>query len=100
MSDIQSMEKFPLQSKKFLAYLVGNIINKALLFYMVYAEISPTLISWGITTAIFIDVGYILGQAGLDLFVRLAHIKAPSNPVLPEKPEEDEITEEVVQPPK
>lgn len=84
MSFIKNIEKTPMQSKKFLAYLLSNLINKALIFYMVSKAASATSIAWAITAAAFIDIGYILGQAALDGFVRMAQIKtfsfSTSNP--------------------
>lgn len=81
MSVIKDIEKTPLQSKKFLAYLIMNFLNKALLFYMIYSGVGVAVITWAITTSIFIDAGYILGVVALDLFVRLAQIKS-SPPII------------------
>ena len=77
MSLAKSIEKAPLQSKKFLAYLLANLINKGIIFWMVQKDTSGTTIAWAITAAAFIDIGYILGQAALDGFVRMAQIKGP-----------------------
>lgn len=72
------MEKSPLQSKKFVAYLLGELTWKGLLFAMVFA--------WGsdlrgqatmITTIIvagFVQVMYIGGQSFIDHYVRVARI--------------------------
>lgn len=74
MGMITDIEKAPLQSKKFLAYLLSNIGTKALLFWMV-AKDAPDLVTvTTIIAAAFIDVGYILGQAALDKYVRVASI--------------------------
>lgn len=75
MSLIKNIEKTPMQSKKFLAYLLSNLINKAIIFYMVFKSSPTTTVAWAITAAAFIDVGYILGQAALDGFVRMGQIK-------------------------
>jgi hypothetical protein len=75
MSLIKNIEKTPMQSKKFLAYLFANLINKALIFWMIKNNIGGTTIAWAVTAAAFIDIGYILGQAALDGFVRMAQIK-------------------------
>jgi hypothetical protein len=77
MSLSKSIEKTPMQSKKFLAYLFANLINKVLIFWMIQKGIGGTTIAWAITAAAFIDIGYILGQAALDGFVRMAHVKNP-----------------------
>lgn len=75
MSLIKNIEKTPMQSKKFLAYLLSNLINKGIIFYMVFKSSPTTTVAWAITAAAFIDVGYILGQAALDGFVRMGQIK-------------------------
>ena len=75
MSFAKNIEKTPMQSKKFLAYLLSNLISKAIIFYMVYKMAPAASVVWAITAATFIDVGYILGQAALDGFVRIAQIK-------------------------
>jgi hypothetical protein len=81
MSLIKNIEKTPMQSKKFLAYLLSNLTNKAIIFYMVFNSSSTTVVAWAITAAAFIDVGYILGQAALDGFVRMGQIKNLSFPL-------------------
>jgi hypothetical protein len=44
---------------------------------MIAHEVNPSIIVWGITASAFIDIGYIIGQAALDGFVRIAHIQNP-----------------------
>ena len=75
MGLISNIEKAPLQSKKFLAYLLSNVGSKALLFWMVSKQESDVVIMATVTAAAFIDVGYILGQAALDKYVRVATIE-------------------------
>ncbi len=72
---ISDIEKAPLQSKKFLAYLLSNIGAKALLFWMVSKESADIVLISMITAAAFIDIGYILGQAALDKYVRVASLE-------------------------
>ena len=77
-------EKSPLRSKKFLAFLLSEITWKLL---------AGAVLAWAWNTdaiefhafivllvivilAAFVEVGFILGQAGLDRFVRLATIAA------------------------
>jgi hypothetical protein len=72
---IQNIEKAPLQSKKFLAYLLSNLGSKALLFWMVSKGSGEFTIISMITAAAFIDIVYILGQAALDKYVRVASIQ-------------------------
>ena len=75
MGAISNIEKTPLQSKKFLAYLLSNIGTKGLLFWMVSNSTPDLVIITTVTAAAFIDVGYILGQAALDKYVRVASIE-------------------------
>lgn len=80
MSDMG--EGKPLQSKKFVAYLVAESTWKlALLVVLVMGMKNGTidLIVGSLALAIvlvagFIEVGYIIGQASLDKYVRVAQI--------------------------
>lgn len=76
---MKSLEKTPLASKKFIAYLISNLGSKMLLFWMVGKNESDVVIMMMITASAFIDVGYILGQAALDKYVRIASINAQTN---------------------
>jgi len=69
-----SLEKTPLQSKKFIAYILSNLGSKALLFWMINKDVSDFVLITTVTAASFIDIGYILGQAALDKYVRIASI--------------------------
>ena len=83
MSVSSEIEKTPLQSKKFIAYLISNIIMKLLLFYMCYKNESDLVIMTCLTAATFLDVGYILGQAALDKYVRVASVSKTQGPGRP-----------------
>ena len=73
------IEKTPIQSKKFLAYMISSLIGKSILVFMIINAVSPGVIAWSVTCLSFLDIGYILSTASLDLFVRLAHIKHIDN---------------------
>jgi len=75
MGVISNIEKTPLQSKKFLAYLLSNVGSKGLLLWMVSNDTSDLVIIATVIAAAFIDVGYILGQAALDKYVRVASLE-------------------------
>lgn len=82
-------EKTPLASKKFLAYLLGEFGWKALVAAEIYADAN-----WGITLATiliagFLEIGYILGQSGLDMFVRGGSIAAAAIASIWGKPTDD-----------
>jgi hypothetical protein len=72
MSVAAEIEKAPLQSKKFIAYNVANVTSKILLFYMCYKNEGDLVIMTGLIASAFLDIGYILGQAALDRYVRVA----------------------------
>ena len=74
----QVRDKLPLQSKKFLAYLIADIGWKFLMFYVLWEYKTKIdryafliLISMVVTTG-FIQIGYILGQAFIDRYVMIA----------------------------
>ena len=70
------MDKTPLQSKKFIAYLIADVGWKIALFYMLFQSKNSynrynfiVIITLMIVSG-FIQVGYILGQAALDKYTR------------------------------
>ena len=52
---------------------------KLLLFYMTFKNEGDLVIITGLTVSAFLDIGYILGQAALDRYVRVASIAKPNN---------------------
>jgi hypothetical protein len=70
------MEKTPLQSKKFIAYLIADIGWKIALFFILfqtknsYNQYNFVIILTTVVVSGFIQVGYILGQAALDKYTR------------------------------
>ena len=75
MGAIEKLEKAPLQSKKFIAYLISNLGSKLMVFWMVLRDESDFAIVSAIVASSFLDVGYVLGQAALDKYVRVASMK-------------------------
>jgi positive regulator of sigma E activity len=75
MKILTIIEKSPLQSKKFVAYFISNIGSKLLMAWMVTKQASSTTMVAAIIAAAFIDIGYILGQAALDRYVRVMAIR-------------------------
>lgn len=79
------MEKKPLQSKKFIAYLIADLGWKLALFYMLFQSKSKfdhysfSVIITLLIVSGFIQVGYILGQAALDKYIRTTENILPSN---------------------
>tara|TARA_B000000557_G_C20563882_1_gene354325 strand:+ start:254 stop:550 length:297 start_codon:yes stop_codon:yes gene_type:complete len=73
---MQDLNKLPLKSKKFLAYLIADFGWKILIGYTIYKEEAKSEIGYTtflillsmIITAGFIQIGYILGQAMLDKY--------------------------------
>lgn len=87
---ISELERSHLQSKKFAAYLVAEFTWKILLFFMVWrwADKRATVMIATIIVAGFIECGFILGQAALDRYVRVAAIlKRNGNGTVPADPE-------------
>ncbi len=70
------LNKLPLKSKKFLAYLIADFGWKILIGYTIWKEEAKNEIGYTtflillsmIVTAGFIKLGYILGQAMLDKY--------------------------------
>lgn len=67
-------DKAPLKSKKFLAYMFSNTVLKIYTFYATLRGESDFVIIATLLCSTFLDTGYILGQASLDRFVRVAGI--------------------------
>ena len=83
------MEKSPLRSKKFLAFLLSEVTWKAIILICILQLIKADeggglLLHWIMLTAVliagFIEAGFIGGQAWLDKYVRLAKITAEGAP--------------------
>ena len=88
-------EKTPLESKKFIAYLVAEtgffgLMGTMLWLHEVGSLLESTaFIMLGIIAG-FIAVGYILGQSYIDRFVRVALIATGrAEAVAPEEPSEE-----------
>ena len=115
MTDLQNGEatgKKPMQSKKFVAYLFAESTWKAIIFVTIIMGFKSGKIDAGVTTLLlaiviiagFIEAGYILGQASLDKYVRIAEItgKLPgklATAALPAKPTPKEQVIEAEPPP-
>lgn len=71
------MDKTPLKSKKFIAYLIADVSWKIILCYMLfqtkskYDYYSFSIVLTLLIVSGFIQVGYILGQAALDKYITL-----------------------------
>lgn len=104
----EGLEKSPLSSKKFVAYLISEASWKVIIIVALYLgkdvmlardDINSTPFLWWflfsvVVVAGFIEVGYIGGQAWLDKYVRVTKITAGLRPgKTPPVIEEDEPTE-------
>ena len=82
MAEISGHEKAPLQSKKFVAFLVAEVSTKIALIVLIALGMSNSkidIIVGSIALAMLIIAGaiealYIGGQAGLDKYTRIALI--------------------------
>ena len=76
MSD--SRDKLPLQSKKFIAYLISDFGWKIIILYMLMhlkSNLAPSELTFLLTVVItsgVIQIGYILGQGALDRYLHTA----------------------------
>ena len=72
------LDKTPIKSKKFIAYMISEFGWKAILFYLLYHlqgkldHYSLVILMTIVITSGFIQIGYILGQAALDKYVNAA----------------------------
>ena len=94
---MSNLNKLPLKSKKFLAYLIADFGWKILIGYTIWKEESKEQIGYTtflillsmVITAGFIQIGYILGQAMLDKY-------AASIVEIFDKDEEDKDKKEII----
>jgi hypothetical protein len=76
--DLEDLNRLPLKSKKFLAYLISEVGWKCSLFGVLYlyrAEIDYYaffLLLAIVVTNGFLQIGYILGEVALDKYSRVA----------------------------
>jgi len=72
------LDKTPLKSKKFLAYLLADVGWKIIILYMLMhlqSKLDPEELTFLLTVVItsgIIQIGYILGQAALDKYISAA----------------------------
>lgn len=72
------LDKTPLKSKKFVAYLVADLGWKGVILYMLMhlqSKLDPEELTFLLTVVItsgIIQIGYILGQAALDKYITAA----------------------------
>jgi len=75
---LRETDKLPMQSKKFIAYLIAEAGWKAILGYMLWQmqskfdQYSFVVVVTLISVSGFIQVGYILGEVALDRYTRMA----------------------------
>lgn len=59
-----------MQSKKFIAFFLCLVLSRICLIVMVKGHVSDMVLITALLCSTFVDVGYILGQAALDIYVR------------------------------
>jgi hypothetical protein len=67
---VEDIERTPLQSKKFIAFFLCLVLSRIALVVMIKGNVSDVVLITALLSATFVDVGYILGQAALDIYVR------------------------------
>jgi ureidoglycolate hydrolase len=70
MSAIHRLERTPIQSKKFIAFFLCLVLSRVSLVVMIKDDVSDMVLITALLCSTFVDVGYILGQAALDIYVR------------------------------
>lgn len=83
------LEKAPLSSKKFLAFLLAEASWKVILGFMVVKWTSGVLMGTMLAVIIvagFIEAVFIGGQAAIDAYVRVAQVVAGKNLDPPKDP--------------
>ena len=70
MASLNALIQSPMQSKKFIAFFLCLILSRVGIVVMVKADSTDMVIISALLCATFVDVGYILGQAALDIYVR------------------------------
>ncbi len=71
------------KSRKFAAFMVSNILWKAMIGFMVFKGQSDFILMTAIIVSGCVDIGYILGQAALDAFLGWATRLIPKEDDLP-----------------
>lgn len=72
------LDKTPMKSKKFIAYIIADLGWKAIILYMLMhlqSKLDPEELTFLLTVVItsgIIQIGYILGQAALDKYINAA----------------------------
>ena len=72
------LDKTPMKSKNFIAYMTSEFGWKLVIFYLLYHlqgkldHYSLVMLMTVVITSGFIQIGYILGQAALDKYVNAA----------------------------
>jgi len=90
------LDKTPLKSKKFIAYLIADFGWKIVILYMLthlQSKLQPEELTFLLTVVItsgIIQIGYILGQAALDKYINAAVEIFDRDDVLKEKEIEHE----------
>ena len=76
MTTLKELERTPMQSKKFIAFFLCLVVSRICLIMMIKNAVGPTVLIVALLCFTFVDVGYILGQAALDIYVRgVAHMR-------------------------
>lgn len=85
-SEKHLLEGSPLQSKKFIAYMLTESLWKGIIFTMIWTHGDNLTMQGSLLAALlvagFISVAYIGGQAALDHYTRVARIVGGKGPVI------------------
>ena len=70
MDALKDLERTPLQSKKFIGFFLSMLLSRICLVAMIKYGSSTIALCTLMLCSTCVEVGYILGQAALDLYIR------------------------------
>lgn len=72
---VKLAEKSPLQSKKFIAFLIAQIIYGGLMVLMIYKWQEKHLMAGMVIASCLLQIVYLAGQARIDLDLSKGHVE-------------------------
>ena len=68
-------EKSPLQSKKFVAYIIAQVVWTAIMIMMIYKWQEKSLMAGMVAASALLQIVYLAGQARIDLDLSKGHVE-------------------------
>ena len=70
MASLHDLDRTPVQSKKFIAFFLSSLLSRICLVMMIKYHTETVGLAMLILGSTCVDLGYILGQTALDIYVR------------------------------